>query len=178
MSESRAPFTTLGKHLRYLREQLQQSVAEVSGAVEIDEQMLENIEAGKARPAEDILLLLISYYGLQDQQAVRLWELAEYDAEVPDQIKPDIDLANGKATVMLLAVDVRTMYSDGVDITAGSAGVTMNFTQAAGKGQTIPVGRIGMSLEQAERVAKTLQLAILKARQAKDPKQLPPGTSQ
>jgi hypothetical protein len=62
-----------------------------------------------------------------------------------------------------------------VDITAGSAGVTLNFTQAAGKGQTTPVGRIGMSLEQAERVAKTLQLAILKARQANDPKQLPPG---
>jgi len=175
MSESSAPFITLGRHLKYVREQLQQSVAEVSGAVEIDEQVLENIEAGKQRPAEDILLLLISYYGLQDQQAVRLWELAEYDAEVPDQIRPDIDLQSGKATVMLLAVDVRTMYSDGVDITAGAAGVTMNFTQASGKGQTTPVGRIGMSLEQAEQVAKTLQLAILKARQVKDPKQLPPG---
>ncbi|HVV25708.1 MAG TPA: helix-turn-helix transcriptional regulator [Candidatus Saccharimonadales bacterium] len=177
MSEQNAPFITLGRHLKYVREQLQQSVAEVSGAVEIDERVLERIEAGEQRPAEDILLLLISYYGLQDQQAVQLWELADYDADLPDQIKPDIDLGNGKAMVMLLAVDTRTMYSDGADIAINNAGVTMNFTQASGKGQTMSVGRIGMSLEQAERVAKTLQLAILKAKQAKTPKQLPPTAS-
>ena len=177
MSEQNAPFITLGRHLKYVREQLQQSVAEVSGAVEIDEQVLESIEAGEDRPAEDILLLLISYYGLQDQQAVQLWELADYDADVPDQIKPDIDLPNGKNVVMLLAIDARTMYSDGVDITINNAGVTMNFTQASGKGQSMPVGRIGMSLGQAEEVAKTLQLALLKAKQVKNPKQLPPNTS-
>src|ERR1700743_2958753 len=116
MSESKAPFITLGRHLKYVREQLQQSIAEVSGAVEIDELTLQNIEAGEEKPAEDILLLLISYYGLQDQQAVQLWELADYDADAPDQIRPDIDLANTKGVVMLLAVDTRTMYSDGVDI--------------------------------------------------------------
>jgi DNA-binding XRE family transcriptional regulator len=166
---------TLGRHLKYMREQLQQSVEEVSGAVEIDERTLQNIEAGEERPAEDILLLLISYYGLQDQQAVQLWELAEYDAaDAPDQIKPDADFINGKNVVMLLAMDTRTLYSDGVDIAISPAGLTLNFTQASGKSQSMPIGRIGVSLEQAEEVAKTLQLAILKAKQAKAPKQLPP----
>jgi hypothetical protein len=69
------------------------------------------------------------------------------------------------------------MYSDGVDIAINNAGIIMNFTQASTKGQATPVGRIGMSLEQAEEVAKTLQLALLKAKQAKYPKQLPPSTS-
>jgi transcriptional regulator with XRE-family HTH domain len=174
MSEQNAPFVTLGRHLKYVREQLQQSVAEVSGAVEIDERTLQNIEAGEEKPAEDILLLLISYYGLQDQQAVQLWELADYDADAPDQIRPDIDLANAKGIVMLLAVDTRTMYSDGVDISANNAGVTMNFTQATGKSQSSPVSRVGMSIGQAEEVARQLQLALLRAKYAHTAKRLPP----
>lgn len=178
MSESNAPFITLGRHLKYVREQLQQSVAEVSGAVEIDEHTLENIESGAERPAEDVLLLLISYYGLQDQQAVQLWELADYDSETPEQIRPDIDLAtSGKAVVMLLALDTRTLYSDGVDIAVTSAGLTLNFTQASGKGQKTPVARVGMSLEQAEKVAHTLQWALLKAKYDANPKLLPPSSS-
>ena len=88
MSE-RAPFITLGRHLKYVREQLHQSLAEVSGAVEIDEQSLERIEAGRERPSEDILLLLISHYGVENQQAVQLWELAEYDAAAPEQLRAD-----------------------------------------------------------------------------------------
>ena len=174
MSEQNAPFTTLGRHLKYVREQLQQSVAEVSGAVEIDEQTLQNIEAGAERPAEDILLLLISHYGLQDQQAVQLWELADYEAETPEQIKPNTDPTNGKAVVMLLALDTRTMYSDGLDVAVNKSGVTLAFTQATGKSQTTPVARVGMSLEQAAEVARTLQLALLRAKYSQGAKLLPP----
>lgn len=175
MSEQNAPFITLGRHLKYVREQLRQSVAEVSGAVEIDEHTLENIEAGAERPAEDILLLLISHYGLQDQQAVQLWELADYDeAETPEQFRPDADPVSGKSVVMLLALDTRTMYSDGVDINVNQAGLTLSFTQATGKSQAAPVARVGMSLEQAEAVSRTLQLALLKAKYTADSKLLPP----
>jgi DNA-binding XRE family transcriptional regulator len=178
MSEQNAPFVTLGRHLKYVREQLQQSVAEVSGAVEIDERSLERIEAGRDRPAEDILLLLISHYGLQDQQAVQLWELAEYDAETPEQLRPDTDLPNGKSVVMLLAMDTRTMYSDGLDVAVNKAGVTLNFTQATGKAENSPVARVGMSLEQAAEVARSLQLALLKAKYTHSSKLLPPPRSQ
>lgn len=174
MSGSNAPFITLGRHLKYVREQLQQSVAEVAGAVEIDERALKDIEAGQEKPAEEILLLLISYYGLQDQQAVQLWELADYDDEAPEQIKPGVDPMQGKSVVMLLAVDTRTMYSDGVDININPAGLTLSFTQMTGKGQAAPVARVGMSLEQAEAVSRTLQLALLKARYANQAKLLPP----
>lgn len=177
MSEQNAPFITLGRHLKYLREQLHESVAEVSGAVEIDEQSLQNIEAGQERPSEDILLLLITHYGLQDQQAVQLWELADYDAEAPEQIKPGADPMNGKSVVMLLALDTRTMYSDGVDIAVSSAGLILNFSQATGKAQSAPVAKVGMSVEQAAEVARTLQLALLKAKYQKNPKALPPNAT-
>lgn len=178
MSEPNMPFTSLGSHLKYVREQAKQTLAEVSGAVEIDQDYLERIEAGIERPAEDILLLLISYFGVKDREAVQLWESAEYDSDLPDEIKPDSDLTqlSNKSTVVLLAMDMRAVYSDGVEVTANPAGVTMNFTQTLSGSQTSPIARIGMSQQQAEQVIKSLQTALLHAKYVGDKKFLPPTT--
>lgn len=176
MSESYAPYRHLGDHLRFVREQSQQSLSEVSGAVEIDEQELARIEAGIERPAEDILLLLISYFGVKDREAVQLWELAEYDSDIPDEIRIEtetVHMAN-KPTVMLLAMDMRTMYSDGVEIAVTPGGVTLNFTQATNPTQTAPVARVGMSHHQAEMVIKAMQQALLQAKYNSGPRLLPP----
>lgn len=177
MSERNAPFITLGKHLKYVREQLDESLAEVSGAVEIDEESLARIEAGRERPSEDILMLLISHYGVQDQQAVQLWELAEYDADLPEAIKPDIEVPADNKVVMLLALDTRTVYTDGLTVSINPAGATLTFTQAGAKSDTTPVARLGMSIEQAEQVARTLQHALLKAKYTHHKKLLPPGST-
>jgi transcriptional regulator with XRE-family HTH domain len=175
MSEQNAPYTTLGKHLKYVREQSQQSLAEVSGAVEIDEHTLERIESGAERPSEDILLLLISHFGVQDQEAVQLWELANYDGEMPEQIKIEGDVRlGGKPVVMLMALDMRTIYSDGLDINCGKTGLTMNFTQLADGNKTNPVARVGMSYDQAEIVLQNLQKALLHVKYASGPRALPP----
>lgn len=174
MKERQAPFKTLGTHLKYLREQLKESLAEVSGAVEIDEAYLQRIEAGQERPAEDILLLLISHFEMPDQEAVQLWELAGYDGDMPDHLKPTEDIhTNGKSVVMLLALDTRTMYTDGVEITATPGGITMNFSQS-GKSEAMPVARLGMSIEQAEQVLHALHHNIMNAKYLKQPKALPP----
>lgn len=176
MSEPLAPFKTLGSHLKYLREQGKESLAEVSGAVEIDEEKLQQIEAGRERPAEEILLLLISHFNMPDQEAVRLWEMAGYDGGLPEQLKPGDDLMpNGKNVVMLLALDMRTQYSDGIEVTATPAGVTMYFTQGGtGKKEAMPIARVGMSLEQAEEVLRALHYGVTHARYLKQPKALPP----
>lgn len=173
------PYKTLGTHLKYLREQSNETIAEVSGAVEIDVEDLERIERGNERPSEDILMLLISHFNMQDQEAVQLWELAGYDdpkqsqfTNLQDELK-----ANGKPVVMLLAMDMRTMYSDGLDIIVNKAGLTLSFTQSSGKGQQMPVARIGMSLEQAENTVKLLQKAILQGRFGPTDKHLPPSVS-
>jgi transcriptional regulator with XRE-family HTH domain len=177
MNEAETPYITLGSHLKYVREQSRQSLSEVSGAVEIDEHHLERIEAGRERPSEDILLLLISHFGVQDREAVQLWELAEYESDLPTEIRADRHAAElgGKPVVMLLAVDVRTMYSDGLEVTVNPAGVTLNFTQSVNQAQLASVARVGMSHKQAEQVIRTLQQALLRAQYLNDTKLLPPG---
>lgn len=170
------PFKMLGNHLKYLREQLKESLMEVSGAVEIATDDLQRIEQGHDRPTEDILLLLIQHYNMQDQDAVQLWDLAGYDSDSPHKGKLEANTAammHNKQTVMLLAMDMRTMYSDGIDININQAGLTLNFTQTSGDGQQAPVGRIGMSYEQATQVLKTLEQALLRAKYLAHPKRLP-----
>ncbi len=177
MNDQHAPFISLGNHLKYVREQSHQSLAEVSGAVEIDERSLERIEAGKERPAEDILLLLISHFGVRDKEAVQLWELAAYDSDLPEQIKNETDAQLiGKPAVMVLAMDMRTMYSDGLEVITNNAGLTLNFTQMTSPTQASSVAKVGMSYAQAEEVLKILQKAILQARYSGGPKALPPTT--
>ncbi|HET7320836.1 MAG TPA: helix-turn-helix transcriptional regulator [Candidatus Saccharimonadales bacterium] len=174
MKEPKAPFITLGTHLKYLREQIKESLAEVAGAVEIEERLMQRIEAGEERPAEDILLLLISHFDMQDQEAVQLWELAGYDGEVPEQIQVKDQILNSKSIVMLLAVDLRTMYTDGVTIDTSPTGITLTFTQNGDKGQAAPVAKLGMSFEQAQEVIKTLYHSIQTAKLLGQPKALPP----
>lgn len=164
--DSIPPFKTLGTRLKYLREQSHESVAEVSGAVEIDEEELERIELGVERPSEEILMLLMSHFNMQDTEAVQVWELAGYDRKNgPEIAGPGVDdLLSGKPLVMLLALDVRAQYTDGVEVYADNAGVTMTFTQQNGQGACQPVAKVGMSLEQAQAVNQVLTRALLHAK--------------
>lgn len=175
MSEPQNPFESLGTELKQLRELSNQSLAEVSGAVEIDEIELARIEAGFARPAEDVLLLLISYFGMKDNEAIKLWELAGYTSDIPEQLKGSDETLNGKNVVMVLAVDMRTVYSDSFTVVANQAGVVLNFAQTVSSDKTAPVARVGMSYEQAALVINELQQAMLKAKFIKGPRLLPPG---
>lgn len=179
MNEASTPYSTLGNHLKYVREQSRQSVMEVSGAVEIEKERLERIEAGIERPAEDILLLLISHFGVADREAVQLWELADYDSDMPDQIKPEAsgEHFNAKNVVMLVGFDTRTIYSDGLEVISNKAGMTLNFTQATGPSQNLSVARIGMSHEQVEQVLDSLQRALLHAKYVGNTKLLPPSVN-
>jgi transcriptional regulator with XRE-family HTH domain len=174
-SKHTPPFQILGTHLKYLREHSSESLAEVSGAVEVNEDMYEKIEQGIERPSEEILMLLISHFNMQDPEAVQLWELAGYDRRTnPDIVGVNIqeEIQSGKPMVMLLAIDVRTQYTDGVEISLNNAGVVMTYTQAGGLGRPQPVARVGMSLQQAEAVSNALQQVLLRARYQR-PKGLP-----
>lgn len=170
------PFKTLGNRLKYLRERSKESLAEVSGAVEIDEDSLDRIEQGIERPSEEILMLLMSHFNMHENEAVQVWELAGYDRRLGPEtsVNPEELLNSGKPVVMLLAIDVRTQYSDSVDITADAAGVTMCFAQQTGQGSTQPVAKVGMSLEQADAVKQALEHALLHAKY-QGRKELPPG---
>src|SRR3954466_15482690 len=77
----KSPFRPLGRQLKELRTRANESLAEASGAVEIDVRELAGYELGKDRPSEDVLLLLISHFGAKDDEAVRLWEMAGYSTD-------------------------------------------------------------------------------------------------
>jgi transcriptional regulator with XRE-family HTH domain len=176
------PYLTLGKHLRYLREQHSESLAEVSGAVEIDETVLERIEEGHERPAEEILMLLINHFNMQDQEAVQLWELAGYDQLASDERRRQEDalqdvLTGNKSVVVLMGLDSRTQYTDTVAISTDNAGLVLQFGQKNGKKQPQTLAKLGMSYDQATLVLHQLQMALLHAQHAQKPKQLPPSTS-
>jgi transcriptional regulator with XRE-family HTH domain len=176
MSEERqdAPFKSLGDELKTLRQKKHESVAEVSGAVEIDEQRLQRIELGQERPTEDILMLLINHFGMRDDEAAKLWQLAGYDQPRDGHSSQD-ETSNNRTMVMIMAVDPRIIYSDSAQITANDQGVVINFSQGAGTPQVMTTARIGMSREQAYGVLRTLQ-QVLDGSKAQ-PRQLPASTS-
>lgn len=167
------PFKQLGDRLKTLRQKLHESVAEVSGAVEIDEPTLHRIEQGHERPAEDILMLLISHFGMQDDEAAGLWQLAGYDQEKFDRNNrsdsSNEDGSGNRSAVLVMAVDPRIIYSDGVQVTASNNGVIVSFSQGNGTPGVLTTAKIGMSREQAYAVIRTLQDALTRS----EPRQLP-----
>ena len=72
------PYRKIGFRIRKLREATSETIAEVSASVEIEPEMLANIETGKTRPSEDVLVLLMNHFDIKDTAATKLWELAGY----------------------------------------------------------------------------------------------------
>lgn len=172
------PYAKLGEKLKALRKSSRESLAEVSGAVEIDEHILERYETGMDRPDEEILNLLINHYRLNDQYATQLWELAGYNDRYDDDGAIEEAMAAAKQLIMVLATDGRTIYSDGVNIDCNNKGLTMSFTQSAPQGRTLPVARVGMSYETANEVIKALGIALTYAKFAQNQAFLPPGNKE
>lgn len=167
------PFKNLGQQLKDMRQKLHESVSDVSGAVEIDEAALARFEKGSERPSEDILHLLISHFGVQDDDANKLWHLAGYEPPHTHSHNhshdDDDDFSGNRAGVLVMAIDPRIIYSDTMHVNAGPNGVVLSFAQNAGSGQPLTTARVGMSREQARSVIRTLQAALDKS----EPRQLP-----
>lgn len=173
------PFNQLGGKLRALREKRKESVEEVCGAVEIDEPVLQRIESGHERPSEDILLLLISHFEVQDDFAAELWHLAGYDEpgshQLPDE-KATPERNDTRTQAMMIMIDPRVMYSDSVEIAANQQGLVINFSQSAGmNNQSLTVSRIGMSYDHAKAVLSMLHRALYDAQNPGNSRRLPDG---
>ncbi len=169
------PFKKLGERLKDIRQKMHESVAEVSGAVEIDEHALQRIEQGRERPAEDILMLLINHFGMHEDEAAGLWKLAGYDPPSVEERGRDRERdrdgdesVNNRSAVLVMAVDPRIIYSDGVQVTASQNGVVVSFSQASGTPNMLTTAKVGMSREQAYAVIRTMQDALSRS----EPRQL------
>jgi transcriptional regulator with XRE-family HTH domain len=172
------PYKPLGAILRHLRERNRESVAEVSGAVEIEEIALGRIEAGSERPTEDILLLLISHFSVEDDKAAELWQLAGYDKSTTDDDSDREPSSSSRQQTLMIMIDPRVMYSDSMEVTANQKGVVLNFSQSAGQNdQPLTIARIGMSREQAKLVMGVLHQALYDLENPRRPRQLGDGNS-
>jgi hypothetical protein len=169
-----------------MRQRLQESLGETSGAVEIAVEQLDRFERGAELPSEDILMLLISHFNLPDDEALKLWGLAGYDSrtqpfatdsDAADNGQPLVagDVAHHPIQVMVLALDSRILYTNGAEIVTDDNGVVLNFTQSDSNAQSpAAISRVGMSYSQAEQLLQTLQRALLHQKYLSGPKQLPP----
>ena len=165
----KSPFRPLGKHLKDLRTRANESLAEASGAVEIDMRELASFELGKLRPTEDVLLLLISHFGAKDDEAVRLWEMAGYGME---KIPASHMMNNDLSTTHQQTAENRVLFTDIVDIVVNNYGVIMNFMQSGPANSTQSVARVGMSREHAKSILQILQTTIAQTEQ-NVPKSMP-----
>jgi hypothetical protein len=199
------PYKSFGRCLKSMRQRFQESLGEVSGAVEIAVEQLDRFERGAELPNEDILMLLISHFNLGDDEAVRLWEMAGYEPD--DRLLGDDD-ENDEASsererpeptqraltstpIMMIALDNRVLYTNGADIITDDAGVVINFMQSdnatnnpssnpsnnLSKGpQRYAISRVGMSYDQAEQLLATLGRALMHKKYLSGPKKLPPSS--
>ena len=163
-SKGVTPYAVLGKELKKLREKLRESLAEVSGAVEIDIAELNSIEQGQFRPAEDILLLMMTHFEVEDDEAARLWNMAGYDQQ------PAAPVVSNPDPIVSASADNRIVYTDMVHVMVNNYGVIMNFMQTAGPGsQPVAVSRVGMSKDHARSVLEVLKQTL----EQSEPKRLP-----
>jgi transcriptional regulator with XRE-family HTH domain len=173
--EYHEPFKQLGIRLKFIRQKLHETVSEVSGAVEIDEPALQRIEQGNERPSEDILMLLINHFGMHEDEAGGLWQLAGYDQ--PSERLRDVytsDAPNGRPTILVVAVDPRAIYSDSVRVEANEGGVVVSFYQQSnGSSRSLSAACVGMSREQAKKLIVALKIALDRS----NPRMLSDGAS-
>lgn len=176
MNRGKIPYKKLGQKLYQIRLSHKESLVEVSGAVELNSDIITSYEKGETRPSEDVLDLLISHFEIQDDEAEELYELAGYIEDEPVSTAPSLpDLQNAVPTMIVVPADSRTAYTDKVSVTVNNYGVVMNFMQSMSGGQHLPVARLGMSLEHAKSVVSVLQKTISQAEQEKRPKQIKPS---
>lgn len=170
------PYRPLGKQLKELRSRARETLAEASGAVEIDVRQLASFELGHSRPSEDVLLLLLSHFGAKDDEALTLWELAGYNM---DKIPVAHMTSSDNPSKMPGSLDQNILFTDIVDVVVNNYGVVMNFMQNSGQAtKPAHVARVGMSREHAKSILQILQATLAQTERTSAPKkQTAPGSS-
>ncbi|MBP9821130.1 helix-turn-helix transcriptional regulator [Candidatus Saccharibacteria bacterium] len=158
---NKIPYHKFGVTLKKIREQANESVIDVSGAVETDVAIINQLEAGTHQPSEDIVLLLISHFGLKEDDALRLWRLAGYDQDKTGISSVGSDDQVNSVKAYVTAGDVRILYTDMVHVKSNQHGLVINFLQSLGADDhTMAVARVGMSHTHAESLLEVLKQTI------------------
>lgn len=148
---------------------MHETVTEVSGAVELESDIINSYEQGETRPSEDVLGLLINHFEVKDDEAEELYELAGYTSGDTDDSLLSSDIPQSP-TLVMIPMDNRIIYTDSANVTVNNYGVIMSFTQNGLNNQPVGVARVGMSIEHAKSVLDVLSKTIAQAEAQKSSK--------
>lgn len=152
-------FAKIGKVIKSYRLAADESVEDLSGAVEVEPQFIFEVESGKKVPSEDILALIVNHFQIQPDEAVELFEIAGYEAPKMEEDLPDEE--KEKQINVNLPSDKPILYTDRVHVVSNNYGVVLNFIQGVGpNGPAQVVSRVGMSHEHAKSVIEVLKKSI------------------
>jgi DNA-binding XRE family transcriptional regulator len=158
---SLTPYVAFGKQLKTVRQKAKESLANLAAAVEMDDKAISALEAGRAKPTEDLILMLISHFDLKEPEAMQFWQLAGYP---PIKMhRTGLTAGNGRIVKMafISPADVKIIYTDMVHVSANQYGVVLNFLQGLGSdSQPLAVSRIGMSHIHAKSLIEVLQKTV------------------
>ncbi len=160
-----AQYEELGVAIKMYRVAADESIEDVSGAVEIEPDSMTKIEKGEMQPPEDILELIISHFALREGEAARLWELAGYDKTDNQERRTIVDktIEQGKVTINTTDDSGIILYTDMVHVISNRYGVVINFIQGVGAdGKPNIISRVGMSREHADSVVEVLRKSLEK----------------
>ncbi len=175
MSENNQPYKNFGERVKFLREQWQQTISEMSYALEISENSLISIEEGKELPEPETFELIVSHFLLTDDQAEDLRSLAYIDQPKHSGKLPTLlDESMIKQLLVMTTIENRIAYTDGMHANVNDHGVILHFTQNnPGSKSPVTVSKIGMSHEHARKIIEVLEKTITEYEKNKLPKQLP-----
>ena len=149
----------IGEFLKRQREAVRESLAEASGAVEITPDALHKIETGRSLPSEDILLLLMRHFNVDEDRAERMLDMAGYGEN-----EAFTALAEAEALVrqicVMLPLDTRVLHVEDSRVRATPDGVVADFLQQSANGQQVSVARVSLSKRQARQLIDNLQQAL------------------
>ena len=155
MQGSELPQQRIGGYLKQRRESLNESLAEVSGAVEINE--LSEIESGSILPTEDILILLLSHLDVEEPTARKVLKLAGYDALQPDEVSGDEQL---KQQMFVLMPGFQIQFADKAQVQKANDSVILNFYQPSITNTDMPIARVGLTKKQVRALISQLQAEL------------------
>lgn len=152
----------LGKEIRKLRKETDQSLFDTASALGVERSHLNKIELGTYKPSAKMLEQIITHFSVKGNKANRLRKLRGEEVErlvvgLEEERGDNMDLEKRPATqVSLNPVSSPVLYSDSIMVSSSDYGLVLDIAQSIGTGKQHVVARVGMSFDHAKKLAEVI----------------------